>query len=148
MNINQDFKPIESFDAKWIKEEITEACIKYLENFGYYLCAKRDIKDRFVGRDAMTTSQIRNVFGAIKQIEAKGESAGQWEKTAFLMLRPKMAYAAARVTSSNQSSRIQQFRDVFDKAHSEVNGDFKRFQRFCQFMEGVVAYHKVYGGKD
>lgn len=143
MNIKQDFKPIESFDAKWIKEEITEGCINYLENFGYYLCNKEDPK----GRDAISTSQIRNVFGAIKQIEAKGESSNQW-KTDFLMLRPKMAYATARVISNNRTSHIQKFREVFDKAHSEVNGDFKRFQRFCQFMEGIVAYHKVYGGKE
>ena len=142
-----NFKPLDDFQTKWVTSEIDDDCINYLENFGFFLCAKKAVDDRFAGRDGMTASQIRNVFGAIKQIEAKGTEDINWAAK-FRMLRPKMAYAAARVKSSSPFSRISEFREVFEKAHIAVQGNFQNFERFSQIIEGAVAYHKVYGGKD
>lgn len=69
------------------------------------------------------------------------------QKTAILLLRPKLAYNTARQLEKRRDSRIKQFREVLEKALTHVN-DQDQYKRFCQFVEGIVAYHKVYGGKD
>jgi len=125
MNFN-----INQFKTAWISEGLDESAVEFADSFGLYLCDKRSVKDRFPGRMAMTTSQIRNVFGEIKRIQARGYEK---EKSNFLLLRPKIAYA--------------EFRKVLDQAHMAVKNE-KQFQNFVDFMEAVLAYHKAYGAKD
>jgi CRISPR-associated protein Csm2 len=136
----------------WITQQIDDDCINYLENFGFYLCDKSDEKAFAVGSNAMTTSQLRNIFGEIKRIQAQLDASVEeknedW-RNAFTMLRPKLAYSTARVLSQKRDNRIKAFRTVVEKAHGHVGGDVENFRRFSQFVEGIIAYHKVYGGKD
>lgn len=160
------FKPQNNFKSTWIKDRIDESCIKFMDDFGFFLCDKitknrntgqDEISDR-TGDDALTTSQIRNVFGEIKRLEMKlggnsdAEAQKTWEdlKPSFLLLKPKLAYNTARVVQkSNRSkfNRIVQLKDVLFLAHNEVQ-DVKQFYNFSQFMEGILAFHKAYGGKD
>jgi len=137
----------DNFNGDWITKEIDRDCIDYTEELGEYLC---DIDERKrAGRDALTTSQIRNFFGEIKRIQSVGIKK---ETSAFLLIRPKLAYATARVTQRNSRSRITTFRDVVEKAYSHVNTKSeelpKHFQNFVDFLESTLAFHKVYGGRD
>ena len=176
---NNEFN--QKLKLKWITESIDEECIQFMDDLGFYLCDKKDKKSNYLGYNAMTTTQLRNVFGEIKRIEAKlvegiglqstddnsNESglseeekekerkkhedklkAEKWRKiqTEFLMLRPKIAYNAAREIQKRSSSRIKAFRKVFDEAHIVVDG-VDAFKNFVRLFEGVIAYHKVYGGK-
>jgi CRISPR-associated protein Csm2 len=97
----------------------------------------------------MTTSQIRNFFGEVRRIQAKVQQSNfeGTNKTAFLLLRPKLAYAQARVISKVGKSRIEDFRTVMDKAHIAVINK-EQFQNFVDFLEAVLAYHKFYSGRD
>jgi CRISPR-associated protein Csm2 len=134
----------------WISTKLDKDSIDFAEEFGKYLCDLRpDRKDpnRFVpDRNALTTSQIRNFFGEIKRIQAKGiekESA----KAAFLLIRPKLAYAEARVLSKEKMSRISDFRKVMESAYNGVNtSNSVTFQNFVDFFEAILAYHKSAGG--
>lgn len=130
------------FKKEWISEGINESAVQFTEKFGEYLCDLQ--QDKRLGRMAMTTSQIRNIFGEVKRIQAKGYLK---EKSTFLLLRPKIAYAEARVLAKSGKSRISDFRTVLDKAHIAVT-DEKQFQNFVDFMEAILAYHKAYGGRD
>ncbi|MGB0524647.1 MAG: type III-A CRISPR-associated protein Csm2 [Flammeovirgaceae bacterium] len=143
--IKENFDPVREFQAKWITQKIDKAGINYLENFGFYLCDKKSVSDRYPGYAAVTVSQIRNVFGEIKRI-ASGEENPNWD-TDFYLLRPKIAYNAARVLAKKQKSRIKDFKTVLEKAHNEVQ-ERKHLDNFAKFVEGIVAYHKVYGGKE
>jgi CRISPR-associated protein Csm2 len=147
--INPNFSPKSEFKSEWIEKGINEKGIDYLENFGFFLCNKKSIDDKFTGYDAVTVSQIRNIFGEVKRIvaNAEGEENEDW-KTDFLLLRPKIAYNAARVLSKSFKSKIKEFREVLEMAHKEVKGDVKKLRNFSNFLEGIVAYHKVYGGKE
>jgi len=59
--------PNTEFNPNWISEYLERDFIPYAEGFGEYLC---DPNDRgFPGREAMTTSQIRNFFGEVKRIQ-------------------------------------------------------------------------------
>lgn len=139
MNFN-----INQFKADWISEGLDESAVQFADSFGLYLCDKKSENDRFPGRMAMTTSQIRNVFGEIKRIQARGYEK---EKSNFLLLRPKIAYAEARALAKSNKSRVSDFRKVLDQAHMAVKNE-KQFQNFVDFMEAVLAYHKAYGARD
>lgn len=152
--IKQNFNyeaEMKQFGKGWITERIDNECITFLENFGFYLCDKTDEKAAYPGKDAMTVSQLRNVFGEIKriqgQLDANPDNNGDWQ-SAFLMLRPKLAYSTARVLSQKRDNKIKAFRNVLEIAHSYVGSSSENFRRFSQFVEGIIAYHKVYGGKD
>ncbi len=133
---------ITTFKSVWIKDGIDEQTVAFAQEFGEYLCDKQP--DLRLGRMAMTTSQIRNVFGEVKRIQAKGYAL---EKSAFLLLRPKIAYAEARVKAKSGKSRIEDFRKVMEQAHLAVSND-QQFQNFVDFFEATLAYHKAAGGRD
>lgn len=137
----------ESFNKDWITKGLTDAAVRFAEEFGKYLCNPfQDAKTQQwkAGSNAMTTSQIRNIYGEIKRIQAKGFNK---EKSSFLLLRPKLAYAEARVLQKSRESRISDFRQIVEKAHQQVTDD-KHYQNFVDFFEATLAYHKFYGGRD
>jgi CRISPR-associated protein Csm2 len=125
----------QKFKPEWICKAITHEAISFSEEFGKELT------------QGFTTNQIRNFFGEVKRIQLKGVLA---EKTAFLLLRPKLAYAAKR--ADNPSA--EDFKQVMEQAHIVVmqaeNNDAefeKRFKNYIDFLEAILAYHKAYGGK-
>ncbi len=120
-NLAIDFKP------SWIKEGIDDDTVSFSERLGKYLVERR-----------MTTSQIRNIFGEIKRIQMKGFDK---DKSAFFLLRAKMAYATKR----GEGDGIKAFKEVFDVAHKSVS-DSGSYQNFVDFFEAVLAYHKAFGG--
>lgn len=119
------------FNVDWIKNSITKECIEYTKDFGKFLSDRRE--------GNLTTSQIRMVYGELKRIQMKGFEK---EQTAFLLLRPKMAYADKR----NESNGLKELKKVFDKAYQYVETS-KNFDNFMNFMEATLAYHKAFGGK-
>lgn len=86
----------------------------------------------------LTTSQIRNIYGMVKQMEMRG-----FDPNEFVLLKPKLAYAAAR--ADTQGAR--QLKDVLTWAIDEVGNDEAKFARFVDFFEAILAYHKAAGGR-
>jgi CRISPR-associated protein Csm2 len=86
----------------------------------------------------LTTSQIRNVYGWVKQMELRGFDARE-----FVLLKPKLAYAAARANAEG----ARELKDVLSWAVEEVGEDEHRFARFVDFFEAILAYHKAAGGR-
>jgi CRISPR-associated protein Csm2 len=130
---------VHNFRKEWITDGITDACINFTEQFGQHL-----------NEGNFTTSQIRNVFGEIKRIQVSGFKE---HKTDFLLLRPKMAYAAKRASDKDRrATGASDFEKVLKMAHEAVasgtTNDEKRFENFCDFVEAVLAYHKAAGGRD
>lgn len=130
-----DFKP------SWITDQLDGVAIDFAQRFGEHLC---DLQNGRLGRMALTTSQIRNFFGEVKRIQAKGYDK---ERSSFLLIRPKLAYAEARVLQKSGKSRITDFREVIERAHAAVQQP-THFQNFVDFLEATLAFHKFYGGKD
>ena len=100
----------------------------------------------------LTTSQIRSIFGEVRQIEMHWHTGADklTADTAFrrvVLLQPKLAYQAKR----ERGAGVQILRDALDpcideirKAPSEKRRDY--FQRFVDFFEAILAYHKYHGG--
>lgn len=86
----------------------------------------------------LTVSQIRNVYGMVKQMEMRGFDANE-----FVLLKPKLAYAAARANAEG----VRELRNVLSWAIDEVDNDESKFARFVDFFEAILAYHKAAGGR-
>lgn len=89
-------------------------------------------------RGNLTTNQIRNIYGTVKQMEMRGFDANE-----LVLLKPKLAYAAARANSNG----ARELKDVLSWAIDEVGTDETRFAHFVDFFEAVLAYHKAAGGR-
>jgi CRISPR-associated protein Csm2 len=96
----------------------------------------------------LTTSQIRAVFGEVRQIEGMWSSSmddktKQQAKRRLILLKPKMAYRARK----EQGRGVEQLVGVLSPAVDLVNNDDANFARFVEFFEAILAYHKANGGK-
>ena len=118
-------------------------------------------------RQRLETNQVRKFLDAINQIKARlpqieeeinrlnltDENLTDEEKTKLktklkfakievdvVLLKPKLAYAAARQDAVKSLNRVMS--EAIDKVHSEED-----FDRLVQFMEAIIAYHKAEGGK-
>jgi CRISPR-associated protein Csm2 len=89
-------------------------------------------------QNRLTTSQIRNVYGMVKKMELTG-----FQSDELILLKPKLAYAAAR--ADNEGAR--ELRNVLSWAIDEVGSDAKHFGRFVDFFEAILAYHRAAGGR-
>ncbi len=92
----------------------------------------------------LTTSQIRNVFGEVRQLQMR------FDANRLRMLKPKLAYMGARASGGGP-----RLKEVLTAAVDAVFGGNpteaeirQRFQRMVDFFEAILAYHKAYGGRD
>jgi len=95
----------------------------------------------------LTTSQIRNVFGTVRQIEMNWDQNPHEAYRQAILLKPKMAYFAKRERGMDRLEKA--LAPALDLV-AEVKPDDERkvrFVRFVQFFEAVLAYHKKHGGK-
>ncbi|GIV35224.1 MAG: type III-A CRISPR-associated protein Csm2 [Chitinophagales bacterium] len=125
---------------KWTQNGINDEAIKFADQFGDSL-----------KKGGLTTSQIRNFFGELRRIQMNGYITpdGRSEKTAFLMVKPKLAYAVKR----HDNKGLKDFYDFFSIAYDAVNKNddkegAKHFEHLMTLMEAILAYHKYHGGKD
>ncbi len=108
-------------------------------------------------KQGLGTSQIRALFGEVRQIQGDLSTKG-WPqaKRRLLLLKPKMAYRA------HKDRQVKGLVDVLDPAldlvvHAPSRPEGERavldntqednFQRFVDFFEAILAYHKAHGGK-
>ena len=101
---------------------------------------------RRLAEQKLTKSQIRNIFGTVRQIQLNWpHSISPAEEKArvreLLLLKPKLAYQAAR------EPKVKPLADVLDAAIDQVDGRRERFQRSVQLFGAILAYHTKYGGK-
>ena len=118
-----------SYDKTWITGNATAELVDYAEKAG-----------KFMAENELTNSKIRSIYGEIKRIQI-GEF--EKEKSAFYLLKPKVAYALGR-DEKNQGLKL--FKLIFDKAWADVS-DQKSYQNFCNFIEAILAYHGAIGGQ-
>jgi CRISPR-associated protein Csm2 len=125
----------------WIQNGITKDTVEKAKQYGEKLVNPTSRRD-----DSLTTSQIRNVFGELRRIQLNGYKN---EKTAFLLIKPKLAYAVKR----HRKKGIELFYELFSIGYDSVDTNkdeegTKHFENLMNFMEAVLAYHKFHGGKE
>lgn len=96
----------------------------------------------------LTTNQIRALFGEVRQIQGEWPIRPERAYRRLILLKPKMAYRARK----ERGQGVQMLVDVLAPAVDFVigaPGEGERhasFQRFVEFFEAILAYHKAYGG--
>ena len=103
-----------------------EALVNAAENLGTKLANNLKI------------AQIRKVYGAVKKIQM----SDTFHRNDLIMLKPKLAYAAAR------NNAVVALKDALTQAIDRVGDDPQRFKNFVDFFEATLAYHKAAGGQD
>jgi CRISPR-associated protein Csm2 len=106
--------------------------VEQAEKFGFYL-----------QQNQLKTNQVRKFLDAVNRIKADLQEDTNFSKieTEIVLLKPKLAYAAARQTSVQALSKVMSA--AIDKVHS-----IDDFHRLVQFLESTIAYHKASGGRD
>ena len=125
--------------------EQTDKLVEFAEHIGISLLdlyQDRWGQDR-TGRDSISTSQIRNIFGEVRQIEMEWKHNPEASWVRLQLLRPKLAYTAKKA----DKNRAIIFRDVLSTAILNVEGKPENFQRFISLFEAILAYHRAYGGR-
>jgi CRISPR type III-A-associated protein Csm2 len=129
---------------KVIEHDDPKALIEAAEEIGKKLA--RELK--------LTTNQIRNIFGTVRQIKMDWPSNAERSYRRAVLLRPKLAYQAKRAKEKGGKGRdaLLEFEKVFGPAIDAVieapeNERQGRFERVTDFLEAIVAYHKKYGGQ-
>jgi len=98
-------------------------------------------------KDGLTRSQIRNIFTEVRRVEALWESDPQQALRRLIMLKPKLDYQAAR------QRHVKNLKNVLSEAidhvaqASDPEEQSKRFQRFMDLFEAILAYHRAKGGR-
>lgn len=96
----------------------------------------------------VTTNQLRNVFGTARQIQLRWPNDAQAAYRDAVLLRPKLGYLAKR----ERGRGMEDLQHVLVPALEVMSQgkDMKerqeRFNRFVDFLEAIVAYHKAHGG--
>ena len=90
----------------------------------------------------LKTSQIRKFLAAVRSIQNKVKKGEHFDREEIVLLKPKLAYAAGR-----QPREVKPLMTVLNPAIDKVR-DKLDFDKFVRFVEGIVAYHKYYGGGD
>ncbi len=98
----------------------------------------------------LTTSQIRNIFGEVRSIEASWRSDPDGSFRRVALLEPKLAYAAARGGGQRNpvealSAVLSPCIKVIRTAEPDKRKDY--FDRFVDFFEAILAYHREAGGR-
>jgi CRISPR-associated protein Csm2 len=105
--------------------------VSHAADFGPYLKQQR-----------LETNQVRKFLDAINRLKAILADTNDYSKidAEVILLKPKLAYAAARQRAAKPLG------DVMSAAIDKVNSK-EDFERFVQFIESIIAYHKAEGGK-
>jgi CRISPR-associated protein Csm2 len=109
-------------------------------------------------RQRLETNQIRKFLDAINRLKAKyGQDNEEIDKSdmeeedkekarfvkikdEIILLKPKLAYAAARQDAVKSLSKVMSA--AIDKVHTKED-----FDRLVQLIESIIAYHKAEDGK-
>ena len=115
--------PHESHDRSWVREVIVAGNYTKLDAEAHSLASRLD---------EATKTQVRGIFGTIKRLESL---QGEPLKRELALLRPRLAYSAARVRG------LDALRDVLTDASrlaEETPG--VRVQRLVDLMEAILCY--------
>lgn len=105
--------------------------VQHAEKFGTYLKQQR-----------LETNQVRKFLDAINRLKAELTEKDNFAaiETEVVLLKPKLAYAAARQRAAKPLG------DVMSAAIDKVSSK-EDFERLVQLLESIIAYHKAEGGR-
>lgn len=134
------------------KREIVQWCLNSVKNkevplqeqelvdlscvLGVYLAISEGLK----------TTQIRKVLERFDKIEGEyKKDMKKFKRADVIKLKPVLAYTSARNEQSRELVRVLD--NSINKIRDGEEG-FEDFDKICEFLRGVVAYHRLARGGD
>ena len=115
----------------WVRDGIDKSTVEFADTFG-----------KKVADDGLTTTQIRTFFGEMRRIQMNGYLS---EKTSFILLKPKLAYAVKRHKKEGLTKFYNFFSIAYDAVDTTDNDKgVTQFGHVMNLLEAVLAYHKFY----
>jgi CRISPR-associated protein Csm2 len=133
-------------DTGDIKKQITETIHSLTDGLHTYpirkLVEQAEQFGPYLKQQRLETNQVRKFLDAVNRIKAELPEDEDFTKieTDIVLLKPKLAYAAARQPAAKPLSDVMSI--AIDQVHS-----IDDFKRLAQFLESIIAYHKAEGGK-
>ena len=98
----------------------------------------------------LSTSKIRNILSMVSELytdaqHARGEKLSEDMVGRVQYLRMRIAYEAGREGRENAVKEFANTAELLPRI-SEIGNSRQKLLLFCNYMEALVAYHKVYGG--
>lgn len=131
--------------------------IKMIKGFGKteYVDTAENVMKEFskkgfkVGRDKLTTTQIRNILSLTGIIYDMTRNYGVTDEVInkLLYLRVQLVYTAGRNLAVKEFVNLSHLLDILTELQKK-NYPKDSVIRLCRYMEAMVAYFKFYGGKD
>lgn len=122
--------------------EEAELLVKQAKQFGEALASKE------LG---LTTSQIRALFGEVRQIQglwSMGNAQQSQARRRLILLKPKMAYRAKKESGIAVKKLVEVLEPALNYVvTAQTDEQAANFTRFVEFFEAILAYHKAAGGK-
>ncbi len=120
------------------------------KNSAKLLVQEAEVFGKVIKNGGLTTAQIRNIFGTVKKLENKLAQRDNKDENfkskigdPLILLKPKLAYAAARHKGKPGLTALTNvLSDAIDLVKSKED-----FERFVNFFEAILAYHRAAGGK-
>ncbi len=126
-SIENEIKKALSWSENYIKnKEILPLSEQQLVDYGCVLGVYLKIK-------GLKTTQIRKMLDRFNRIEE------EFDINKLIKLKPILAYTAARNKETKELVKI------LDNSIGKIN-NFDDFKKICDFLKGVVAYHRLGGG--
>jgi CRISPR-associated protein Csm2 len=100
-----------------------------------------------IGRDIgqVKSSQIRGIFATVRQIQLNWSTAPEQAYRDAILLKPRIGYSAAR----NDLRGLDRYLiDALAYVKGTPEERRVRYMNFVNFLEAIVAYHKMNGGKN
>lgn len=99
-----------------------------------------------LSKDKVTFTQLRRLLSGFQIVKEKTKRSGI-EAAHISKLKLNLAYITAR--NSNLTSLTGLLDSMLDKERFPENTDLnKQFELVVTLLEGVIAYHKLAGGRD
>lgn len=106
----------------------------------------------------LKTNQIRKILTAVNILKNKvdiykianpqAKKLDEELQMEIEFLRVNIAYQIGR--EKGKENLVREFVKKADLLNmvKDINGDIKAFEKFCKYVEALVAFHKFYGGQD
>lgn len=98
----------------------------------------------------VAVAQVRKFLGAVTRIDASllRESEEGSLRDRVLLLKPRLAYVAARADANLRVDAC--VRNLFDDVVLLIDRVYESedFRRLHEYVQGVIAYHRFYGGRE
>ena len=119
----------------------------------HLLVQKAQIIGKELNQQKLTTSQIRNFFTEVRSIQNRWDLNEEAEYRQTVLLKPKLAYAAKRAKEvGKKTDAVETLAEVLtlciDQIPQAATDKKDRFDRFVDFFEAILAYHKQNGGRE